>query len=133
MNEFFQVCFYFGLKFRKLNVTTKILLRSKGKLKLRARTVHRIMKKHNNLCVLLDKFNTFFKYHLAYELSFYVILIWFFVYITAVYSKLNLFHKVFWLFLTVAVFGNMSFIVIMIFFVSFVSSCLYFVNQKQLI
>ena len=114
----FQICFYFQLTFHNLNVKAKKLLNSKKNPKIKACKVYLLIKQHNDICLMLKRFNDFWKFHLLNSMSFYVILIWFCVYISIFYSKLDFFGKLFMNCLPAEVVCILAFIVLIIILVS---------------
>ena len=83
-----------------------------------SRKVYLLIKKHNALCLMLERFNDFWKFLLISVLSFYIIFIWFIVYVPIVYSKLEFITDLFMHLLLFEVIGMFACIVIIIFNVS---------------
>ena len=67
---------------------------------------------------MLKQFNDFFNIIFVIEISFYIILVWFFVYIVAICPDVKLMNRLFWFFLTIGIIVIIISIVIMIFIVS---------------
>ena len=90
-----QVCYYFQMKFHNLNVEAKSLLHSKQNNKIKARNVYKLIKQHNEMRLLLNRFNDFWKYLLVSLISFYAFIIWFLLYVHIVYPNLDFLPKLF--------------------------------------
>ena len=94
----FQVCFYFTLKFHNFNIKAIKLLNSKLKRKIKVRRIYLLIKEHNGICFMLNRFNDFWKTLMVFIFSFYILLIWSMAYPSIVYSNINLFQRIYmWL------------------------------------
>lgn len=83
------------MKFHKLNVKAKNLLNTKQNVEITSRRIYLLIKQHNDLCLMLERFNHFWKHLLVPVVVFYIIFLWFSIYIPVVYSNLTLLIKLF--------------------------------------
>ena len=81
------------MKFHNLNIKASKLLTSKQNLKIKSRRIYLLIKEHNQLCLILNRCNDFWKIILILIVSFYVLLIWFAVYVPMIYSNLGLIQR----------------------------------------
>ena len=117
----YQVFYYFQLKFHNLNVKAKHLLNRKSNRKLNRRLNYdafKLIKNHNDICMMLNNFNHFWKYLLTIQVCFYVILTWLFVYVNFFYSNLDFLIKIILSSLMLFFVGFISGIVFVIFSIS---------------
>ena len=80
--------------------------------------VYWLIKQHNELCLMLKRFNDFWKHLLVLVVSVYIIAIWFIVYGSTFYLKMDLIAKLLMCFVMVEVIGIFASIVIIIFSIS---------------
>ena len=91
----YQIFYYFQLKFHSLMVQAKLVLNQNPKRKSnRSNQVFKLIKHHNDICLMLDQFNRFWKYLLAIQMCFYVILTWLLVYVNFFVLNLDIFIKI---------------------------------------
>ena len=106
------------MKFRNLNIKSIELLNSKRNLKIKARRIYCLIKEHNNLCLMLNHFNIFWKRLLFLIFSFYVILIWSTVFIPVVYTGLDLIPRSFMYLVMIETIGTFFYISFILFNIS---------------
>ena len=83
------------MKFHNLSVRAKRLLNSKRNGIMIWRKIDLLIRYHNRMCLMLNRFNHFWKLLLVPFMLFYVVYIWFAAYITIFYPKLNILAKYF--------------------------------------
>ena len=102
------------MKFHNFNIKALDLLNSKLKLKIKARRIYLLIKEHNDLCFMLNRFNDFWKIFMVFTFSYYIVFIWSLAYPSIAYSNIDLFQKLFmWFSLSgsIVTFFNISFII----------------------
>ena len=106
------------MKFHSVNVFAKQILNSQRNIKITSRRVYLLIKRHNDLCFMLERFNDFWKQLLVIVLAFYIFFLWLSVYIPVVYSKIDFIAKLFMYLMLFEVIAIFTSIVMIIFNVS---------------
>ena len=114
----FQICFYFDLKFRKLSIETRKLLNKRNVKTSTYRKIYLIIRRHNIICYRFKRFNDFWKFHLQFELIFFLILIWFLTYEVAFDYKLVFYNRIFFFTWQLGFTSILSFVIYMVYMVS---------------
>ena len=94
------------------------ILNSKRSVNVTSRRVYSLIKQHNELCLMLKRFNDFWKYLLVPLLTFNIIFIWFILYVILVYPKADKLAKLFFWSLFIQMLSIFAGIVIIMFNVS---------------
>ena len=113
----FQICFYFHLKFKSMNVKLRKLRDSKRNVRIRLR-IYMIITEHNSICKTLKQFNNFWKFCLQTKICFFLFLEWFLIYEVSFDPKLILFNKLFFSAWLIAVSSILSCFIFIIYIVS---------------
>ena len=98
-----------------------------------ARRVFWLINQHNNLCLMLERFGNFWKILLIFIFSYYVLLIWFAVFVSVIYSHLDTLTRLMMLLVLGEVIGIYLCITIVIFNVSSEVLSLYFLLINKII
>ena len=103
----------------------KELLKTKKNVKIRSRNVYLLInnvylliKEHNQICLILKRFNDFRKFYLQFEIFFFTYLFWFLVFEVNIDPNLALFNKIFLNFLLCFLFGIILCLIYFIFIVA---------------
>lgn len=105
------------MKFQNLNRRANRLLNLKP-CKVKRSRIYFIIRRHNAICRRLKRFNDFWKFYFQFEITFFMIYIWFLIYEVNFDYKLVIFNRLFFTFLVIFLILFLTCIFFMVYFIS---------------